>query len=397
MATIGQLSINDVLGAPNLLGLIQTTKSGIPPVFPDEFYTVDDKVFGNQGTYFPVDGTRKTATITTYGGPPTSVQGKYIGSKPVVLLHSYEELNLNPLMFQNLLNYKDLSRQRMGAAEVARQVREFKKRMSNLRIAAMVEALFTGQVIFDGSGNLLAPGSVVPANGTSVNYGYPTNNGTAAVGVPSNIGVAVDPLGTGTAIIGSAAGSWATATTNISQQTTALKQAAIFLTGYEITNAFYGKNVPSILANNTNTQAYMARDNIAVITGVGPTGPTYIRTGEIPDGVLGFKWHKAYQGFFKDQNGNNVPLVGDNQILFTPDYSTDWLGTIEGSYTVPNNVWKKYPDGGTEDAMSDIDIAYGMFLYSVQCLKPPTATFVVGDTFLPVLKNPLVNFVPTVA
>ncbi len=391
------LTINDILGAPNLLGLIQTTKSGVPNPFPDSMYEVDQKVLGDQGTYFPADGTRTTATITAYGAGPNAVQQRSLGALPIKLLHSYEELNLNPLQYQNLLNYEDLSRQRMGAAEVQRQVREFKKRNTNLRIAAMVSTIFTGKINFDASGNLLPPGAAVPTGGTSINFNIPTNNNTPAVGVPSNIGTAVDPLGTGTAIIGTAAGSWAVANTEINKQTTALKQAATFLTGYEIEDAYYGKNVPALLADNTSTQNYMARDQVVYINGTAPSGAAYIKSGEIPDGVLGLRWHKAYQSFFKDQNDAFQGLVGDNQIAFTPAPSTDWISVIEGSYPVPRNVWQKYADGAATDAMSDIDLVYGMFAYSVQCLKPPTATFCVGDTFIPVLKNPKCIFVVTVA
>lgn len=391
---MASLSLQDVLGAPNLCGLVQTTKSGIPNPFPDEFYTVCNQVFGNQGVYFPADGTRSTATITSYGAGPNAVQQKSINGQPVVLLHSYEELNLNPLVYQSLYDYSSLSRQQMGAKEVQRQIKEFKKRLSNLRIGAMVSLLFTGKINFDRSGNLLPPGASVPAGGTSVDFGIPTNSGTAVAGTPSNIGVAVDPLGTGTAVIGSAAGSWATTTTDITKQVNGLKQASTFLTGYELTNAFYGKNVPSILANNTNTQNYMARDTVVYVNGTGPSGPAYIKSGEIPDGILGLKWGKAYQSFFKDQNNAFQGLVGDNQILFTPDYNDGWLDVMEGSYTVPMKAWEKLSD---EQAMQEMQQVFGMFAYSLQSLKPPTATFCVGDTFLPTLRNPLAIFIATVA
>lgn len=389
------LSLQDVLGAPNLTGLIKTTKSGIPNPFPDEFFGVGHKVFGNQGTYFTADGTRTVATVTTYGGAPNSVQQRSLNGQPIVLLHSYEELNLNPLVYQSLYDYDNLSRQKMGASEVKRQMTEFKKRHTNLRIAAMASTLFTGFINFDANGNLLPPGASVPNGGTSINWGIPTNSNTPASGVPSNIGTAVDPLGTGTAIIGSTAAPWSTTTTDINAQVTALKQAATLLTGYEIAHAFYGVNIPSLLAKNQNTQPYMSRDSVVFYNGSAPSGPAFIKTGEIPPGVLGLQWHKAYQSFFKDQNDAFQGLIGANQILFTPEYTDgDWLDVMEGSYAVPQRVWEKLP---ADEAMEDIDQVFGMFAYSIQSLKPPTATFCVGDTFMPVLKNPKAIFICTVA
>lgn len=389
----GQLSIQDILGAPNLTGLIRLTESGIPNPFPDNFYTVDQQVFGNQANYFSAIGQRTTATIAAYGGAPHAAQQLSLNSVPVVLMHSYETLSLNPLVYQSLFDYGNLSRQKQGAAEVKRQVTEFKKRLSNLRIAAMVETLFTGKIGFDNNGNLLPPGAVIPANGTTITWNIPTNSGTATSGVPSNIGVAVDPLGTGTAIIGSSAGSWANPGTDINSQIIALKQASMFLTGFPIAHAFYGRGVPSLLAGNPSTQNYMARSQF----GPGGAGAQYITEGEVPKGVLGLDWHPAYQSFYIDQNGSNQPLVGTNQILFTPDYSTNWLATLEGSYSVPQNPWRKLPVEGAGNAMEDMEQVFGMFAYSVPQLIPPGAMFAYGDTWIPVLKNPQVVFIPTVA
>ncbi|HTW96015.1 MAG TPA: hypothetical protein VMD30_14530 [Tepidisphaeraceae bacterium] len=361
-------NINDILGGPNLVGMIQATKSGIPDPFPAEFYNVDSQVDGDTGEYTVFTGQRGTATMSAYGAPSKAAQFRNISKKTVKLIHTIESISLPISTYINLLNYNDLTKQRLGITEVTRQIKEFKRRFANLRVAAMTSALFNGQIYFDGAGNLL-PSSTGAA--TTVDYNIPAGN----------IGE-VDPLGTGTPIVSG----WSNASTNIDTQIQALLQAAVQLTGYELKHAFYGKNVAHYLTGNTNLGNYFYR-NLQF-------NPGFVQTADIPNPLLGLTWHKAYYTFFEDQNGNRQTLVGDNQVVFTPDPSPDWIGVLEGSYAVPTDVGRI--TDGDESTVSKMQVAHGMFAYGRQIDDPVTAKIVAGDTFLPVIKNPLAIMIATV-
>ncbi|MDP9175550.1 MAG: major capsid protein [Planctomycetota bacterium] len=367
------VSINDILGAPNLCGIIQSTVSGIPNPFPEAFFKVDQTVDGDTGEYKVFSGARTNATISPYGAPSKNRQLREIGIKSVKLLHSIENIVLPVKDYINLLNYTELSKQRMGIDEVSRQIREARWTQDNLRISALTSMLFKTQIYYDGLGNLL-PSSAGAQ--TAVDYAVPAGNQNQ-----------LDVFNTATPIIST---KWSDPTATIDKQLQALHQAAVQLTGYELKHAFYGKNVPNYLTSNNGLGNYFFRANY----GPEAFGPDYIATADIPNPLLGLTWHKAYQSFFYDQNGVRQTLVGDDQIVFTPEPSNAWIGFLEGTYPVPSKAGIITP--AEPSVVSSIETKAGMFAYGAASADPPTAKIVYGDTFLPVLKVPTAVFVATV-
>ncbi len=142
-------------GAPNLCGIIQSTVSGIPNPFPPAFFKVDQTVDGDTGEYKVFTGTRSNATISAYGAPSKNRQLRDVGVKAVKLLHSVENIVLPVKDYVNLLNYTDLSKQKLGIDEVSRQIREARWSQDNLRISALTSMLFQTEIWYDGLGNLL--------------------------------------------------------------------------------------------------------------------------------------------------------------------------------------------------------------------------------------------------
>jgi hypothetical protein len=367
------VSINDILGAPNLCGIIQSTVSGIPNPFPPGFFQVDQTVDGDTGEYKVFTGTRTNATISPYGAPSKNRQLRDVGVKSVKLLHSVENIVLPVKDYVNLLNYNDLAKQKLGIDEVSRQIREARWTQDNLRISALTSMLFNTEIFYDNQGNLL-PNSTGAQ--TTVSYGVPVGNQNQ-----------LDVYQTGNPIISA---SWATNTTAIDKQIQALHQTAVQLTGYELKHAFYGLNVANYLTSNSNLGNYFFRDSY----GPDAFGPSYVATADIPNPLLGLTWHKAYQSFFIDQNGNQQSLVGPNQVVFTPEPSTSWIGFLEGTYPVPTKAGIITPAEPT--IVSSMETRAGMFAYGMASADPPTAKIVYGDTFLPVLKVPSAIFVATV-
>jgi hypothetical protein len=366
------VSINDILGAPNLCGIIQSTVSGIPNPFPQAFFQVDQTVDGDTGEYKTYSGTRTNATISPYGAPSKNRQLRDIGVMSVKLLHSIENIVLPVKDYVNLLNYNDLHKQKLGIDEVSRQIREARWTQDNLRISALTSMLFKTQIYYDGQGNLLP--SATGAQ-TTVNYNVPAGNQNQ-----------LNVFGAGNVI----SATWSNTATTIDVQIRALHQAAVQLTGHELKHAFYGQNVPTYLTSNTNLGNYFFRDSYS------PDGfnPQFIATADIPNPLLGLTWHKAYQSFFVDQNGNTQSLVGPDQIVFTPEPSTAWIGFLEGTYPVPTKAGIVTP--AEPSVVTGMETRAGMFAYGTASTDPPTAKIVYGDTFLPVLKIPSAVFVATV-
>jgi hypothetical protein len=326
---MANVTLQDVLGGPNLCGVIRGTATGIPNVFPDKFYQVDKTVDRDSGEYHRVSGTRTVARIAAYGSPSQQRNLRGIDAVPVKLIHTVESFLLPTADYLNLVQVDDLSKQKRGIEEVTRQVREFRKNFDNLRVAALTQ--LEGANVLDVT--------------------------------------------------------WDNAAANIDKQILKLRQVATRLTGYPIRYAFYGRNVPSYLTSNTKLQNYFVRS-------AGDT-TQYLSTADIPSPLLGLTWLPAYEAFFEDATGTLQPLCGDDQVVFTPEPSTDWIGWLEGTYPVPTSVGTVAVDAA--DALrGSVTTAAGMFAYGVVNTDPVTVKMVAGDTFLPVLKVPKAIFIATV-
>lgn len=391
-------NLNDILGGPNLTGLVNEAASGLTDWLGPEWRPTNpsSKVLGDTGDYTITVGQRGVATLGAYGAASKSAQMIVIGKRQVKLIHTIENITLPVLVYQNLLQYNELKFQEMGKQEVTRQVTEFKKRFSNLRIAAPIQALFSGKVNFDGNGNLLAAGASVPTNGTSVSMMVP--DGTTAVpSLPgttfngTNIGTAIDVLASGTATMGrdtggAGAGTWANPSTNIPQQIKNTIIAVERLCGMKIEMALYGSNINTYAAYNTALNSFLVRNSGA--------NDQFVRLNEVPSPFLGVTWKDMSMAYFQDQNGVSQPLVGANQVVLCPKPSAEWLGWLEGSYMIPKDVGTLWDPNNPN---AQFDTVYGMFAYGQNQSDPVTAKIVAGDTFLPVFTNPYPLVIATVA
>ncbi len=367
MATV---SLQDVLGGPNLCGVIQGTTTGIANAFPPAFYQVDKTVDRDTGQYTRVHGTRTVARMAAYGSPSQQRNLRGVESVPVKLIHTVESILLPVADYMNLLSTDDGSAQNRGIQEVTRQVRAFRTNFDNLRVAALTQMLFQGNIYADGHGNLL-PNAIGAKTVASFN-------------VPAGNTGQLDPLGTGTPLLDL---SWDNAAADVDRQLLTLRQTASRLSGYPLRYAFYGKNVPTYLTNNAKLTNYFVRS--------GGDDASYLSTAEIPSPLLGFTWQPAHDAFFEDANGVLQPLVGDDQVAFTPDPTPDWIGWLEGTYPVPTTVGGVTADAA-QSLRANVTTAAGLFAYGVLSTDPVTVKMVAGDTFLPVLKVPKAIFIATV-
>lgn len=357
-------TLMDILGARNLVGVIQAVKGGVPSdVLPPAFMRVSRKVEGDYCTYTKVESTRKTARMVMYGSPSRNRDLKGVSEVPIKLVHTAEHIIHKPTTLMNLKNLDNEAKQKLGRMEITRQSNEFKILFQNLRMSAVYAALSSGYIYFDEDGNLLpnSTGAMV-----TIDFGVPAGNKNQLGGV--------------------IAATWDAAGTDIHKQIVALKKAARKATGYPLKYAFYGDDCLDYFLTNTKLKEIINRNS---------QYQKDFSQNEITDGFLGLNWIPAYEAFFQDAAGTNQDFWSADKIVFTPEPSPDWWEYIEGSYPVPTNLGNVHSDGVA--AIGNVLEVNGMFNYAILLEDPVTVKQVAGDTFLPVLKVPKSIYIADVA
>lgn len=373
-------TLQEILASRNLIGRIVDIVNGVPEdILPPGFLTANRTTEGDRGEYLRVAGTRQTSTVSRYGAPAKDTAPVGIGSTPIKLLHSFETFSHDPTVLNLLIEETGtgLVRQQMARETINRQLEVFGSRFRNLRVSSVMSALTTGGIAFDAGGNLLPPDATTALiNSTaawSINYGVPTGN-TGALNV----------FGTGNLLTNWAYSAANNSAPNILGQLKAVKKAGRKLTGFPITHAFYGINIPNYIAMDPVLQA--------IIRGSQRVAEEAI-TAEIPSSVGNLKWYPIDQAFFVDQTGKAQDWAGPNTIVFTPDPNTDWWEVIEGTYPVPRSIQLANDLGAV---LGNIQQVAGPFSYAQVTTNPVSLQHFAGDTFLPVLKNPAAIMIATV-
>lgn len=354
-------ALQDVLGYVYLGGLVESVKTGIPNVLPPEFMKVNRQVMGDSIRYTRVTGTRRLAKRVEYGAPAYKDSLSSVGEFDVKMLHSFSFIQLPKLAYDRLRSYSSYENDQ-GKQELLRQTEQFVAKYNNLRIAAVTSVVANGKIWFDSSGNLL-----------------PTSSGAA---VTIDYGMSANHLNQLNGII---AASWATASTDIALHITNLQSQALQDTGYKLTKAFYGKNIPSYLATNNFFNDWLIRNPAAQTA--------WLSSRKVPSGFMELEWIPVHSAFFEDSSGTNQTFFGADQVTFTPDVDQTWYEVGEGSYGVPTSF---NPTSNLQAAMGSLENVYGMFSYALPEHNPLTANLFHGDTFLPIIKNPDVMYIADV-
>ena len=353
-------TIQQLLAAPNMLGIIQSVKTGVPNPYDPALMSTVKQVTGDYGTYNKVEGTRQTARLVQYGSASVRRAQKGLTQMNVKLIHSFEHQFHNPIVLQNLMELDRPDVQQMGMAEIGRQSAEFKVLFDNLRVSALSSAFALGCIYFDGDGNLLpsSAGAVI-----TIDFGIPAGN-------KDQVGGLVDTK-------------WETTTANIPAQIDAIMAYALRQTGYPLTTAYYGSSIFKWLLANDYVQKLMASNNAL---------QNSLLQHVIPDGFLRLKWRPAASSFFVDQDGTSQTIFPADAVTLTPDVTLDWYEMLEGTYLVPTNVGN-ISGNAVQATQQNVMIAKGMFSYAQVLSDPVTVKQMAGDTFLPVIKVPGAVFV----
>lgn len=351
-------TITEILGYTSLLEAIDVIKKGLPDELPPEFSNITEQTLGNTARYIQFTGQRRTAKVSGYGAAAHKRQMVDIGKRDMMLLHSFEEINFDPIVLQNLMQYQNYEVQNMGRMEVARQIENFTTLFVNLRTTLKLMVLKNAIVYFDGEGNLLptSSGAVL-----TVDFGRNANNANQLNGLIAQ--------------------SWDNNNANIPLQITNIQAQAAKDHGYIPEIALYGKNVRGYIAQNNYMQGYLARDpmmNHQFNTQLG-----------LPKGLLGLEWYPIHRAFYNDQNDTAQDVWNADAVVFCPRPEKKWWSIIEGSYPVPTNT---NIISDAEAAMQSVVLKHGMFGFSRLIINPSTVAIYMGDTMMPVMKNPNVTY-----
>lgn len=360
-------TIQEVLHYENILRVVEEVKDLSQTPVPDRMFTPTDTVMGNTGSYVKVTSSRQIAQAVMYGAPSKNVKLQGVSKVPVTCIHSFEHIQHTPNTVMQLKS-EDGGIQRMGIQTVGRQARDFALRFIRLRRAAWYQALTTGLIYLDSEGDLLpsAAGAAI-----TINFGIPAGNKNQ-----------LNALGKGNII----AASWATAGTNIPNHIAGIQMAAAQLTGYRITTAYYGKNIPGYVASNTAMKEFLKMN---------PPSNAAVLSGAIPDGFINLKWREAYSGLWVDGKGVSQVPWGDDMVVFTPDEADlGWWGFLEGTYPIPTDIGEMSSD--VIAALNSVQTVAGQFGYAQVTHDPVGIKQFGGDTFLPVINVPKAVFVADV-
>lgn len=160
-----------------------------------------------------------------------------------------------------------------------------------------------------------------------------------------------------------AAVTWATSTTDIVGDVKTWKLLAQKDGGLPIIQAIVNSKTMGYMLNNTSVQNLLGQ--AAFREQVGKTGA--INT------FLGIEW-KVYDDFYTNPAGTTTAFVPDDRLIMLPAITAEVAEVISGHSMVPSG-----------DALSKV---IGKYAYSYTSKNPAGQSVVVGQKFLPVLKQP---------
>ena len=230
-------SIEQILGASNLTGVIQKVEGGIPVLLPPELLTPSEDVEGDFHRMSVFESTRRNAKIVTYGAPAVERDAESIGEIAFKLIHSFESKRIKPTTLMNLLAEDGSGKQNKGLQTIARGTADLKQLMLNLRWSSIYSLLSQGQIAWASDGEILDPATASPFQ--TVNFNVPDGNKDQ-----------LDVFGTGDIIDVS----WDDVAADIETHVQCIDEASLKLTGRPIKHAFHGKNILKFLLKNDRTK-----------------------------------------------------------------------------------------------------------------------------------------------
>jgi hypothetical protein len=360
-------SLMDYLAGDALTKLAQAyaVRPGLPRPFPAPFYAPGpNKPVGTAIKYDLLNGSRESAKVSNPDAPSQAAQGIQTDQKKIVAIGSREHYVIGLDLIQALQYNGDLVRMN-AQMELQRQLQAFVDRFVNIETNAVHSALIRGKIDVGSDGAIQTS----------------TSSPVRTLDYSSVTGVTLTTAGAGSSF---AIGDWATAATDIITNIKTLKRQIARDYGFRLTDCYYGVNVPNYLAKNTVFKEYLARFPMF--------RDQFSSTGEIPDGVLGLRWH-AVDIATTVSSGSATSWAGDDFIAFSPDPAdTGWYEMVQCGLPCPSGL---VADKEIRDAMlspeslgAAFPIKYGIHSYTLYSADPISAKLVCANFSAPIVKSP---------
>ena len=354
------------------LAAAQSIKRGLPWRLPDKLMEASpEKPVGMQIMYDSITGNRQLAQMVSHLDPSRRAETPGVTRKFATALGTKEHLALDSERILALKSNLPVVADR-AKRYLVNDIANFRSRQDNLKLS-LVTSVFAnqGKIYYDDKGNLL-----------------PTSSGaynTIDFVVPSgNVRVKTDTIGSSSVTVGD----WSSTSTDIPNTLRTLRQQNLQANNYNLVHIFYGKNIPSYLAANTEMQTFMSRQNPE-------TNRAFLQTNEVPQGLLDYQWHPVGDAYFVDQNGTVQQWFADNKVVVVPEISSDWYEYYEAGTLVPNQFAAMGSD--PEQMINNCFVANGNFAYCVFGIDPIAVKIVGGWYGLPCIKVPSVLWDLTVS
>jgi hypothetical protein len=354
-------TLEELFAGRNLTAMVQGIKPELPLVVPPSFLSPTDRVPGDTAEWYEVDGNREMALVVSQDSPARRVGHPGATVRSAKMFRTFESQAFAANRLRNLMAPDGSNvRDDMGRQFIRQSSEWFARRLINLKQTAVQRMLLQFSLHFNEAGAMLTSSS-----GATVSI-----SPAIAAGQTGQL----DILGGGAII----SASWATASTNIPVQLATIRQQMLKLGGWQVTEAYYGKNIAGYIAANDYSKT-LIQNTPALATQV------FNSAVMVPSGFAGFNWHYAGDAFYVDAAGSIQHLLGDDEIVFTPSPAdTSWWGLFYGSEMVPvGNAIGADASG----ALANLREVNGEFSYATVTTNPPGIEQFAGLNFLPVIKG----------
>lgn len=354
-------TFESLLAGRNLSGTIEGIKTGLPVRVPPSFLNVTDKVSGHTAEWFEVDGNRDLAKVVSQDSPARRVGLRDVKSKSSTMFRTFESQNFVANKLRNLLRMDGVGtgvRDDKGAEFVKDQAVWFKKRQQNLFQTCVQVMLGKFELNFNSAGDLLTSSS---GAAFSINPGIPD-------GQKSQLNI----LNSGS-IIGT---KWDTASADIIGNIAEIKRQMLVLGNWEITHAFYGRDIAKYIGKNDVCKEYINQT---------PALATQRWSGAniIPQGFQDLTWVPMSDAYYLDANGTAQNCLAADEIVFTPSPDSSWWRVFSGTEMVPNGTVQV--GQSIDQALGGLTEVQGEFMYAAVNHNPVSVDLFAGNNFLPLI------------
>lgn len=384
---------SDLLGffaGPVMTDMAQTMriKRGLPKPLPDWAYTPSTTKSGiAQAKFKKFNGNRSLPPVVAYQSSSAQVEVPGSTWEYVTALGTKTKFSVDYAMLQALTS---------GVPYLTdNAMREFQKRMEdylvyvdNFRTTVIHMLLLRGAVN-------IGTVSAGPQAGVGAQILNTSTSPTATAITTINTGVSGDTSSTFTHTTNwtntsVAVGDWSSAGTDISGSLRAMRQGFTKTNGYVPTTILYGVNIPSYMATNTSLQTFMSRNGFP-----GGMGPEFLKSNEVPAGLMDFNWVPAYDAYFVDSSNNINTIIGPDDIVILPTADDNWYELLDVGTLIPTQYGVVSPT--PEMIMSSYRPAYGKYAFSQTKPgnDPVGLEILAGDFFYPAVKTGLVQWIAT--